>query len=328
MSIVAAASQFKEAFTKFFGFNPENFFRSGPTFSDFDGPNVEETIASLKFLRFTFDTLIASDELTLLTKHGLNTLFSQLQNVNNCYSQLTTTRDQTNFQAFAMAVDSFAYNSRMFGAPAIAAGQAKLEMLRSAVAEELSAIQTKSIEIDELKKDVRTLITPAVAGTLSQAFRERRDKIFKGRLWWLIACGVLGLIAICATILFAYAVLDAVAGQSTRSGSGQQVSLWIILAVRTLVLLPFFAAFGFSFAQYRKERDFEEEYAHKSAVAHSLPNYGDLARDEAIRDQIVTAATSVIFASPTEQARKVETGNVLLDGFKEMVDVMGKAIKK
>ena len=104
------------------------------------------------------------------------------------------------------------------------------------------------------------------------------------------------------------------------------LAVWAIIAIRVAVLFPLFAAFGFAFTQYRKERDFEEEYAHKAAVANSLENYGDLAREQSIRDQIVTAATTVIFTSPTEQARKAENTGAMLASMKEVVETMGKVL--
>ena len=104
------------------------------------------------------------------------------------------------------------------------------------------------------------------------------------------------------------------------------MALWPIFVIRSIVLLPVFAAFGFSIAQYRKERDFEEEYAHKAAVAVSLPNYGDLARDQSVRDQIVTGATNVIFSSPTARAKESEKADAVISGIREIVDSVGKAV--
>lgn len=328
MSVAASASQYVENFTRFLANKPTDFFKSGVTFNDFDGPTVQETINYLDFLRATYEPLIASGELHLLTKAALNSLIGQLQGMNNSYTQLSGSRDQTSFQNFANAVDSFVYHTRMFGVPVLAAGGAQLEAQRQAFADELQTLTKNNLEVNELKKAVRTLITPAIAGSLSEAFQSRRDTVYRGRLIWLIACVLLGAVSTYATFDFVHTVTAAAISIKATPGGDPPLNLWTVIAVRTVVLLPLFAGFGFAFAQYRKERDFEEEYAHKAAVANSLPNYGDLARDHAIRDQIVTAATSVIFSSPSEQARKMETSNAMLGGFKEVVDAMGKALSK
>jgi hypothetical protein len=116
--------------------------------------------------------------------------------------------------------------------------------------------------------------------------------------------------------------------QGQATGAGKTLDFWAVILLRTIVLLPVYAAFGFTFSQYRKEREYEEEYAHKAAVAHSLPNYGDLAREANVRDAIVTAATNVIFVSPGEQARKAERSSLMLGEFKEVVEALTKAVGK
>lgn len=328
MSVVASATQFIELFTNFFASKPDDFFNSGVVFNEYDGPNVDETISYLQFLQATYEPLISSGEISLLTTTGIKSLIGQLQSVNNNYTNLTKSRDQSSYQNFALALDQFVFNTRMYGIPLLAAGGAGLEAQRLALSTELQALIKNNEEVEALKKDVRTLITPAIAGSLSEAFRQRRDNIYKGRMFWLVACLALGVVATCATFDFVHSVTAATISVKPTSGHDAPISLWMVIAIRTIVLLPLFAAFGFAFAQYRKERDFEEEYAHKAAVANSLPNYGDLAREHGVRDQIVTAATSVIFSSPSEQARKAETSNAMVGGFREIVDVMGKALSK
>lgn len=327
MSVAASASQFTEIFTRFFASKPDDFFKSGTVFNDFDGPNVDESVAYLRFVRASYEPLIASGELGLVSKSALNGLIGQIQNVNNTYTQLTASRDQSSYQNFSNALDQFVYHTRMFGVPMLAAGGAQLEAQRLAFATELQTLVKNNKEVDALKQDVRTLITPAIAGSLSDSFTLRRDNIYKGRIVWLLACILLGGFATYATFDFVHAVTTA-ATTIKLPATEPPLTLWTVIAIRTAVLLPLFAAFGFAFAQYRKERDFEEEYAHKAAVANSLPNYGDLAREQGVRDQIVTAATAVIFSSPSEQARKAETSNAMLGSLREVMDAMGKALSK
>lgn len=328
MSVAASASQFADLFTRFLASKPEDFLRSGVNFSDFDGPNPAECEKYLNFIRSTFEPLITTGELSLITKQSLNNFIAQLQNLNSQYSNLTNSRDQSSFQNFAMALDQFVFHTRMYGVPLLAAGGAQLEAQRAAFSSELQSLTKNNAEVEALKKDVRTLITPAIAGSLSEAFHQRRDKIYKGRVIWLIACAALGVAATYATFDFVNVVTDAANVNSKTPTTTTNLSLWTIIAIRSVFLIPLFAAFGFAFAQYRKERDFEEEYAHKAAVANSLPNYGDLAREQNVRDQIVTAATTVIFTSPSEQARKAESSSAMLGNMKEVIDTMSKALGK
>lgn len=104
--------------------------------------------------------------------------------------------------------------------------------------------------------------------------------------------------------------------------------LWESLILRLTILLPLYIAFGVSFSQYKKERDFEEEYAHKAAVAISLPNYGDLTRQPAVRDQIVSAATNVIFSAPTNKRTETDAYDKGLDYIKEVLASVTKFIPR
>lgn len=106
------------------------------------------------------------------------------------------------------------------------------------------------------------------------------------------------------------------------------------MALRIGALLPIFSIFGLAFSQYRKERNLEEEYAHKSAVASSLPNYADLAVVDDVKDQILSEASSVIFVSPTSQSTgksgkevsvPIKDINELLGSIKKLIPGTGKS---
>lgn len=327
MSTASRVNQFIELLQRFFSLEPEKFLESSPPYSDFDGSSVTELLAMVRFVKTTYEGLITSSELGLLGHPSIVQLHNILQGVYNNYDGMLKTRDQGTFQNFSIQLDSFVLHTRMYGVPFLAAGGAQLEAVKSLLQIELDAAKANNAEVLKLQQEVRTLITPAVAGSLSQQFMKRRDTLVIGRFLWLLACVGLGIYA-------TYATFDLVTNitailQPTKTGvQVSNISFWSIVFLRTLILLPVFAAFGFTFAQYRKERELEEEYAHKAAVAHSLPNYGDLVREPSVRDKIVTAASSVIFTSPTEQSRKMESSNVMLDGMKEVVDVLTKAVGK
>jgi hypothetical protein len=324
MTTQARASQFADLLRNFFSLKPDDFFKSGPVYNDYDGPNVQEAQETFEFLRGLYVPLLESGHLNKLPWAAIQGLQNQAQNVLNMYNQLLSSRDQGSFQNFSTNLDSFAYQTRMFGVPYMAAGGDVLDATRASMSRELEVLITNNREVDALKKDVRTLITPAVAGSLSKSFTERRDSLMIGRIVWLVVTIVLGGFVIYATHEFANTISGAILRAQAVNGSGDQ-SLWPVIAIRSIVLLPLLAAFGFAFSQYRKERDFEEEYAHKAAVAVSQPNYGDLAREPSVRDQIVTGATSVIFSSPTLRAKETEKSDAVIGGVREIVESLGKA---
>jgi hypothetical protein len=330
MATKTRIAQLTDALQRFFGLNPEQVFESAPPYQDFDGPNVPESLSTILFLRSVYEPLLSTGGLSALGFHAISQMQSHVQNVVNTYDQFLKSRDQGSFQNFATQLDQFGHQTRVFGIPQLAMGGAQLEAARESMLAELESARANNADVARLKEEVRNLIEPAVAGSLSQQFMSRRDRLVYGRYIWLAACVALGGYATSATYELVAQVSASLVPPTVQSAQSAQptTSVWVAITLRTLVLVPIFAAFGFSFSQYRKERDFEEEYAHKAAVAHSLPNYGDLARQPEVRDQIVTAASTVIFASPTEQARKLESSSAMLGGLKEMVEALTKAVGK
>lgn len=223
-------------------------------------------------------------------------------------------------------LDNFAYQLRMSGAPTLAFGGAQLEAASRQLATDMERLGELTREVERLRDEVRTLIAPAVAGSLSQAFTARKKALLWGRVVWGIAVLVVAVTSILATSKFASevsrAILDAAQLQT-------QTPVWLSVLVRSVFLLPLYAAFGFAFSQYRKERDFEEEYAHKAAVATSLPQYGDLTREPAVRDQIVTGATTVIFTSPSARlAADSRADKSVVGSVKEILDALGSLVPR
>lgn len=327
MTVATRADQFIAQYGRFWALGVEGFFNSSPTYSDHDGPSIDECRELVMFLKSTFDPLIATRDLRLVGQTGLANLQGNFQNVHNTFDQLQKSRDQGSFQNFANTLDAFCFQVRSMGIPALSIGGAQIEAIRTQLQGELDRARANNIEIEDLTKSVRNLVSPAVAGSLSAEFSSRRNTISRQRLVWLLAVAGLGAFATYATYDLVATVTTVLQGTKLH-GTPSDPSFWAVVLIRTIVLVPVLASFGFAFSQYRKEREFEEDYAHKAAVAQSLPNYGDLARQGSVRDQIVTAATSVIFVSPTEQSRKLEHGNALIGEMKEVVEVLSKAASR
>ena len=122
-------------------------------------------------------------------------------------------------------------------------------------------------------------------------------------------------------VLSAFAMPTSPLSSATKANEA-----WPIFLLRSIVLIPVYIGFGFSFSQYRKERDLEEEYAHKAAVAATLPNYGDLARNDSVKDQIVSGATNVIFSSPISKTQEHEKDVMPTEGVKNIIESVIKLV--
>lgn len=327
MSKETRVQQFKQLYESFLTQNPREIDSFPQVYADYDGPNLDETKANMAFCMQSIELILSSDTLRDLSWHAFNTLQSVLQNVHNMYAQLKSSRDQGSFQNFAVHLDSLAYHIRMFGVPFLSLGGGQMEKTAAALNGELERLVSTRSEVETLRNEVKALIAPAVAGSLSEAFTARRNTLLWGRIAWGLVALLVGGYCIHATYGFASAVGDAIAANQSDKSVGNDF-VWMALTIRSAILIPLFAAFGFSFSQYKKERDFEEEYAHKAAVATSLPNYGDLTREPAVRDQIVTGATNVIFTSPTAKGNESSKDDKTLSSVKDIVDSIGKLIPK
>lgn len=326
MSKEARATRCRSYAEQFLSLNLREFESLGLAPGDFDGLNYEEAKRTLRLVVDTIEGLNTNDAWSALTWHALNSLEGQLQNIVAYYSQLRTSRDQSSYQNFAQNLDVLAYHFRMFGAVELALGGANLERASASIGDELARLIAARAEVEKLRDEIKTLIAPAVAGSLSLAFTERKTVLLWGRVVWGIVALVIGYYCISATYGFAGAVGDALL--ATKQVSSNADVMWASVLLRSVVLIPLYAAFGFSFSQYKKERDFEEEYAHKAAVATSLPNYGDLTREPAVRDQIVTGATTVIFTAPTTRKPEAERSDKVLGSMKELIDSVAKLVPK
>jgi hypothetical protein len=324
MSKETKFAQFIQAFESFSAQKPEEFLTGAVAYTDFDGPDVAESRANLQFILQTVADTKNLDVRKLVPWNAFNSLVGVAQQVANTYSQYRVTRDQGSYQQFAMSLDTMAFHLRMYGVAALANGDAQRESKLSELTSELDRLSAASREVVALRDQVRELITPAVAGSLSKAFTDRKSALFIGRLFWLVVTIVAAVGGIYATSLIGAEIATAIANSKDQQG----VFPWTATLVRSLYILPVYAAFGFAYAQYRKERDFEEQYAHKAALAISLPNYGDLARDNAVKDQIVTGATTVVFAPPVSQKGFDLSARQTLGSVKEILDSLAGLIAR
>lgn len=328
MSKQAKILQFKQNYKLFSDLNPKEELETlNIALVDFDGPDIHETKVTLSFCLDTINILIENDLTKELSWHAFNTLPSLMQSVHSYFVQLKNSKDQSSFQNFSTNLDSLAYHLRMFGAPLIIINGGELEKTTSIINTERDRLIKTREELEVLQNQVKALIEPGMAGSLSKSFTDRRKTLLWGRIAWGGVAIFVGGYCIHATYEFASAVGTAIiANQVAKQISSDYV--WLALLIRSAILIPLYAAFLFSFSQYKKERDFEEEYAHKAAVATSLPNYGDLTREPAVRDQIVTGATNVIFSSPTTKSVDNEKNDKTLGNMKELVDSLTKLISK
>src|SRR6266853_5533267 len=114
MSTAARVAQFADAFNKFRALDPLSFLKVA-VHNEYDGPNVAETSASLRFVFDSFEALFSINGMQLLSFSAVTTLQANLQNMVNTYNQFLSAREQGSFQQFASHVDALATTTRTYG---------------------------------------------------------------------------------------------------------------------------------------------------------------------------------------------------------------------
>ncbi len=153
--------------------------------------------------------------------------------------------------------------------------KADSDLQRKGAAEQAQDTEEHLKEADELRKWIESrkerieqLTGMAADGYLGNKYNDRSKRLEPNiNLWrWAI------LVAVVVTVAWVVIVFQWV---HTRMDNP-----WVELGVNILKTIPAFILLGFVLRQYGKERDLQEEYAFKSAVAMTINAYADLLNDK------------------------------------------------
>ncbi len=178
----------------------------------------------------------------------------------------------------------------------------KLE-LETAIAKVLEDLKKskEGIEfIESNKEEIVRLTGMAADGALGSKFDQRQDKLEKGLVFWKKSVpGVTVLSVIWVLVVFI----------CLKANTGD---IWINLLINLLKTSPVFILMGFVFSQYKKERNLQEEYAFKSAVAMTLTAYSEMLsnsdkEDNISRQQMLLKSIEMVYNQPQIHQVKNET---------------------
>lgn len=321
------------------------------TWENISSLNIEQVIASGNFspwndltgddylnafgdLRDVMESAIEQDSLRTFPYNIVNSLQGRLNNVLQQTQQFINSKDQSSFQNSLSQIEGLRTNLRTWGLHSFVTYGQEIESKVQSFDTEYNKILERSKEIQDLKSSVENLIKPAVAGSLSKAFSDRQEKLTKKSQKWFWAFLISGIVTAISTALVLHQIIDVLTIEFPESATNEQIesliskqpSSFYIQFLRAAILFPLVYLFGLSFSQYKKERNLEEEYAHRSAVSTSLPNYGDLAGDPKVKDQIISSATEVIFTTPIDKRIQSKKSNNNMTEVKQLIDSLGKLL--
>jgi hypothetical protein len=138
----------------------------------------------------------------------------------------------------------------------------------------LKHIEGKKAFMDEKEQEIIKLTGFAADSALGHSFRDRAKKLYNSSILWLVVIVLLT----AGTGLWVYLVFTVL-----KSSTG---NVWIDGIMNILKTIPAFIVLGFSVRQYSKERNLQEEYQFKQAVAVTLNAYADQLENETNQQRI------------------------------------------
>lgn len=269
-----------------------------------NGLVFEDFIESFEEMIKVIDAIYENDVLSNTPFNITQGLNGQLSNTLNQLNAFVPNRAQAQYQNAFQHIEALRTQIQQWGLRYEAVLGQDIEDRSKLIDEEINKLLSNKNEIESIKENVNKLIEPAVAGSLSKSFSDRKDALHTNQDRWFTVSIVTACISLVATIAIVWSIVGVfstaeVLTALADSKNGTDGIVWSTIGLRIGALLPIYSIFLLSFLQYKKERNLEEEYAHKAAVATSLPNYGGLAVENSVKDQILSEASKVIFTSPT-----------------------------
>jgi hypothetical protein len=269
-----------------------------------DGFN-EDSISKIKSLESALQNIISNNDM-----------------INNVYNNATTTAEKINSQLtlseskkndldrlLAKAneqVDeinkSIAEYKGEYGTTA-----KKFEDLTNDFNEKLEFVEGKHEYFTERNSYLDDLIGREVGASLFETFKQRKNELSPSVTFWKWAVPCLAV----ATVAWIFLLF--------HWSSDKEMS-YQLLIINSIKALPAIGLLLFGIAQYGKERNFQEEYAFKSAVALTLNSYAEQLKNIENKDALILASVSSIYKSPIFHAKiKLDDGKGVMDSLSELI---------
>jgi hypothetical protein len=172
------------------------------------------------------------------------------------------------------------------------------DKLKTDLTEALSIAKEQQGKSDEqyntilgYRETIEKYLGYSVDGYLGNKFDDRANKLRKGLKFWQWAVPISVVLSI-AWVAIVFTCL--------RTDLGHE---WVNLGINLLKTTPAFILMGFTFGQYGKERNLQEEYAFKSAVAMTINAYANLLAEKdsepnKSRQQLILRALEEVHKQP------------------------------
>lgn len=265
----------------------------------------EESITKIKTLEASLQNIMQQSE-------TINNLYNNATNsVEKVNTQLTLAESKKNdldklFDKAASEIDKINVDISDYKSE-YAKVSKKLELLTEDFDKKLTFVEEKQSYFIERNSYLDDLIGREVGASLFETFKQRKNELSPSvKFWrWTVPC-----LAV-ATVVWIWLLFH---------WSSDEAMSYQLLIINSIKALPAIGLLLFGIAQYSKERNFQEEYAFKSAVALTLNAYAEQLLSDENKDALILSSVSSIYKSPIHHSKlKVEDGKGAIDSVSELL---------
>ncbi|WP_221076569.1 hypothetical protein [Agarivorans aestuarii] len=152
----------------------------------------------------------------------------------------------------------------------------------------LADIEQRHNSYNERSQYLDDLIGREVGASLFETFKARKKELTGTIKFW----GFLVPVAAGLTIWWIGSIFN---------GTSLAELTWQSFAVNSLKIIPALAFMWFVISQYSKERNFQEEYAFKSAVALTVNSYAEQLNTDENKDKLIMESVDKIYRTPIDK---------------------------
>lgn len=175
-------------------------------------------------------------------------------------------------------------------------------------------LNEKTQELEKFKIEV----SKKLSDDLTSTFSERAKKVEKHKKNMSIALIIASILTFLITL---FAVFPEFLYHLYPSALNKQTDdIALSIFKRTVLIIISYVMLAFIIRQYNKEREIEEAYRFKEAIAFSIPKYREIANDTTVKDRLLEESARVIFEHPHERKQRYES-KIKEPDFKESLNL-------
>jgi len=197
----------------------------------------------------------------------------------------------------------------------------KIEEQYSDFEAKLKFIEDKKVYFEERNSYLDELIGREVGASLFETFRQRKNELKKPVNFWKWAVPVMSV----ATVVWIFILFRG------HTEIEELQDWWKFFGINTLKSIPPIFLMIFSISQYKKERNFQEEYAFKSAVALTIDAFSKRITSPGSKDDLILKSVLEVYKSPmyfTKDEKDDKPSRQILDSIKNMTETVKDFVKK